>query len=491
MHKVNLRVHKDSCSKHEFFFSKFKRFYLWSRWFILGGILIQNGLACYFPEVVLNEDQKKEVERHLLSSRPTPQYSINAIIEDQIRLIGFDLSTNKVQSGKTFTITYYLEGLSPNPKDSKMFVHLQGRGKGAWQNLDHVPIKGYYPIRLIKKGQIVKDVQHVRVKPAFKPGTAKLYWGLYQGRSRLKLKNSKDVKHDKRNRVYLGTLQIQRGTALPTAFAQQKVSPTPILIDGVLSEPVWKRSRWTHHWSDPQGNSKKRKPKTRAKFAWDSDHVYVGVECWDSDIWATLEGRDQKLWEQEVVELFIDHDGDYRDYLELQVSPANQVFDARFDYRRSSLKKAMSWNFKGWETAVHLEGTLNQRTDQDVKYVVEMKIPVQEIIGKQRDIKQKLKADDTWKINLFRFDRPKDKRTIALAFSPPIIPDFHALDAFGTLKFLPASPQLRSKDSSSSHLSNRSIHSQSNVPPTPNPPSSSTSKSVSTPSLTPKPSPLP
>ena len=99
-----------------------------------------------------------------------------------------------------------------------------------------------------------------------------------------------------------------------------------------MSEAVWKRSGWTHDWSDTQGNSKKRKPKTRAKFAWDSNHVYIGIECWDSDIWATFKGRDQKLWEQEVVEVFIDHDGDYRDYLELQVSPANQVFDAQEGY---------------------------------------------------------------------------------------------------------------------------------------------------------------
>jgi hypothetical protein len=424
----------------------YNQFLIGCQWLVLSGLFFGHSLGCYFPEVVLSEDQQKEVERHLLLKTPTPQYPINAVIEDQIRLIGYDVSTSEVKAGKTFKITYYLEGLNPSPKDSKMFIHLQGRGKNAWQNLDHVPIKGYYPIRSIIKGQIVKDVQHVRVKPSFKPGKAKLYWGLYQGKNRLKLKNPKEIKHDKRNRVYLGTLTIKRGVPLPIAFAQEKVSLDPIKIDGLLLEPVWKRAGWTHDWSDPQGNSKKRTPKTRARFAWDSHFVYVGIECWDSDIWATLKGRDQNTWEQEVVELFIDHDGDHRDYLELQVSPANQVFDARFDYRRSALKKAKTWDFKGWETAVYVDGTLNQRTDRDVKYVVEMKIPVQGILGTESGPKYTLKADDSWKINLFRFDRPQKKRAVALAFSPPIVPDFHALDAFGTLKFLPASPSLKSKE---------------------------------------------
>ena len=87
---------------------------------------------------------------------------------------------------------------------------------------------------------------------------------------------------------------------------------------------------------------------------------------------------------------------------------------------------------KGLKTAVHVNGTLNQRDDKDRSWVVEMAIPAAEVPG----AKQPLKAGHSWRANLFRFDHPAgQKRQDAASFSPPIVPDFHALDAFGTIRF--------------------------------------------------------
>ena len=151
-------------------------------------------------------------------------------------------------------------------------------------------------------------------------------------------------------------------------------------------------------------------------------------------MWATLTERDSDTWEQEVVEVFIDADGDKRDYLELQVTPANVVFDARFEYRRSDLKRARAWDMKGWETAVNVVGTLNKRNDRDSSYTVEMKIPLSEVPGAPT----KLNIESSpWRVNLFRFDwneAPKGRQSAA-ALSPPYIGDFHHLEAFAYLKF--------------------------------------------------------
>ena len=202
-------------------------------------------------------------------------------------------------------------------------------------------------------------------------------------------------------------------------------------MDGKLEEPVWKRARWTANWTHPSGKGG-QKPKTRAKFVWDSDNLYVGVESIDDDIWSTLEKRDSNTWEQEVIEVFIDADGDKKDYLELQVTPANVVFDAKFSRHRSPLGAARAWNMKGLRTAVHVDGTLNKRDDTDKAWTVEMVIPASEVPG----AKHPIAAGQSWKVNLFRFDWPKNqKRQNAVSFSPPVVPDFHALDAFGAIKF--------------------------------------------------------
>ena len=141
--------------------------------------------GCYFPEVTLSPAQEALVQQSQLSSPPAPQYPLNVDFGAQVRLLGVDLSAQAVRPGGTVTVTYYLEGLSDSPQDYKVLTHLQGRGRGAWQNLDHVPVKGLFPLKNLKKGQVIKDVQTFRVKPNFPASKAKLYWGLYRGKLRL------------------------------------------------------------------------------------------------------------------------------------------------------------------------------------------------------------------------------------------------------------------------------------------------------------------
>ena len=85
----------------------------------------------------------------------------------------------------------------------------------------------------------------------------------------------------------------------------------------------------------------------------------------------------------------------------------------------------------GLVTMVTVKGTLNQRTDQDDGYSVEMKIPIAKVPGGLQGLKR-----GEWRINFFRFDLLKPKGQQASGWSPPPVPDFHHLDSFGALKFL-------------------------------------------------------
>ncbi len=403
-----------------------------------------------YAEPTLTPGQKKKVEAHLLAEAPTPQYPVGAVIENQVELIGYDIDKTSATPGEKVSITYYIEVLAEKPEDNKIFVHFQGRKNDpkAWMNLDHHPIEGLQPLRKMKKGQVIKDVQTFKIREDFPGGPAKIYWGLWRGNYRLKVDNAdaETVTVDKEGRVVLATVQIKgkpgqpgkSGAAdkparkrLPMARGAKLAEGEAITIDGKLDEPVWGRAIATAAWTSPDGKARPV-PETAAKFAWTPTHLYIGVESKDDDVWSTFTERDSNTWEQEVIEVFIDADGDKKDYLELQVTPANVIFDARFERHRSDLAKARAWNMQGFETAVVVDGTLNQRDDTDKGYVVEMAIPVDQVPG----AKAPLAHGFTWRINLFRWDAPKDGRQRAAAFSPPIVGDFHALDRFGRLRFM-------------------------------------------------------
>lgn len=389
----------------------------------------------------LTPGQKKKVQAHLLTEAK-PQHMINAVIEDQVRLIGYDIDKTEVAPGGTVKITYYIEGLSDRPDDNKLFVHFQGR-KGdtkAWMNLDHAPVGNLLPLHQLKKGQIVKDVQSFTVRPDFPGGEAKIYWGLWRGNYRLKIKNAAKAPHDSEGRVIVATLKIKGGkaarkAALPSASATQLAAGETMTIDGVLDEAVWKRAKYTDYWVAPNGKGGDA-PKVRARFAWDAEFLYLAVESEDTDVWSTFTDRDSNTWEQEVIELFIDADGNRKDYLELQVTPANVVFDAKFAKHRSDLAVARAWNMAGLKTAAKVDGTLNARDDVDVGYVVEMAVPVAQVPG----AKVPLAGGQQWRVNLFRWDFPKGQRQRSAAFSPPVVGDFHALRRFGRLNFVAAKP---------------------------------------------------
>lgn len=395
-------------------------------------------VACQeHPEQSLTPAQKKKVEAHLLDQAPTPQIPIGAVIEDQVRLIGVDVDKKKVKPGESVTVTYYIEPLKDKLGDNMPFVHFQGRKNDAraWMNLDHHPVEGLHMLREAKKGKIIKDVQTFTVKPDFPGGEAKIYWGLFRGDHRLKITNADQVPHDDEGRVIAATIEIDAPQAkpavLPLATATRLPAGEQLTIDGKLDEPAWERAQWTGWWVSPDGKDGPA-PRTRARFLWDEGHLYVGVESQDDDVWGTFTERDSNTWEQEVIELFIDADGDQKDYLELQVTPNNVVFDARFEKHRSDLAKARAWNMEGLRTGAHVDGTVNQREDTDQGWTVELAVPVAQVPGAPAPVAH----GQTWRVNLFRWDAPKTGGQKAAAFSPPIVGDFHALDRFGRLRFV-------------------------------------------------------
>ncbi|MGB0646211.1 MAG: carbohydrate-binding family 9-like protein, partial [Bradymonadia bacterium] len=345
-----------------------------------------------YVDAPLSPSEQKRVDKALQNTNPSPKKSLNVDVEDQIRLLGVDVSPADVEAGSRVVVTMYLKALHRQMEDNRIFLHFQCRGRSNFQNLDGKSITHrLLPLRRLKEGQIVSDRIEFTVHSGCKTGAATLYWGLYRGADRLKFKNAKSgqVSHDGR----LKALRLQIKGAQPPILRAIKTNG-PALIDGKLTEPFWQTA--TPISLKRIGGRESFFQSTKIRAVYDDTHLFIGVDAKDSDVSSTFTERDSNTWEQEVIEVFIDAMGSKRDYLELQVTPANVIFDAKFSHHRSDLQKARAWQMNGLVTMVNVDGTLNKRDDRDAGYSIEMKIPLAQVPGGLQGVKR-----GEWRINFF------------------------------------------------------------------------------------------
>src|SRR4051812_35513155 len=56
-------------------------------------------------------------------------------------------------------------------------------------------------------------------------------------------------------------------------------APSPITIDGKLSDEAWKATPWTDAFVDIEGDKKPRpRYRTRVKMLWDDNYLYIAAE---------------------------------------------------------------------------------------------------------------------------------------------------------------------------------------------------------------------
>ena len=150
-----------------------------------------------------------------------------------------------------------------------------------------------------------------------------------------------------------------------------------LTIDGKAEETSWKKARWSNYFVDIEGD-KKPEPylKTRMKMLWDDDFLYFYAYMEEPHIWATLKERDAVIFHDNDFEIFIDPDGDTHNYFEFEVNAFNTVWDLLLTrpYRDGG-RAINAWDIKGLKSAVHLDGTLNEPSDEDKGWSVEVAIP--------------------------------------------------------------------------------------------------------------------
>ena len=171
-------------------------------------------------------------------------------------------------------------------------------------------------------------------------------------------------------------------------------------IDGKPDEASWKKAAWSDLFIDIEG---KRKPlyDTRMKMSWDDQNLYIYAQLSEPHVWANLKERDTIIFYNNDFEIFIDPDGDTHNYYEFEMNALNTIWDLFLSkpYRNKGTILG-GWDFKGLKSAVHIQGTLNDASDVDIGWSVEVAIPWSFVTEPGGIIK--IPKNEYWRINFSR-----------------------------------------------------------------------------------------
>jgi hypothetical protein len=170
--------------------------------------------------------------------------------------------------------------------------------------------------------------------------------------------------------------KFEAATREPEYYVCPRTIVAPRLT-GKLDDDVWGHAPWTADFVDIEGA---RKPlprfRTRAKMLWDDDYFYVGALMEEPHLCGWITDHDAVMYLDNDFEVFVDPPGRGHHYGELEVNVLNATWDLMLTHPYRSGGSAISgWEMHGVRTAVHLDGTVNDPSDTDTGWSVEISIP--------------------------------------------------------------------------------------------------------------------
>lgn len=179
--------------------------------------------------------------------------------------------------------------------------------------------------------------------------------------------------------------------------------------------------------------------ETAFRALWSADGLYLRFDATDPSPWHTMTQRDDTLWEEEVVEVFLDLDRSGRDYYELEINPANVVCDLWMASPWPDKVGHIDWNLAGLETRVQARRDAGSQT---TGWTATAFLPWSGFrsLPSSRGIALPPTPGDAWRFNVFRIKRPggaahPDSDAVFAAWSTPSQPSFHDPSAFRSFVF--------------------------------------------------------
>ncbi|HEV3345141.1 MAG TPA: sugar-binding protein [Pirellulales bacterium] len=225
----------------------------------------------------------------------------------------------------------------------------------------------------------------------------------------------------------------------------------PPTIDGKLADDAWQIAPWTDDFVDIEGERRPRpRFRTRAKMLWDAEYFYVAAEMEEPHVWGTLTKRDSVIFQDNDFEVFIDPDGDNHAYYEVEINALNTCWDLFLPrpYKDGGHADG-EWDIPGLRTAISVQGTLNDPSDRDTGWTIEIALPWRAL----REFAHRPappRDGDQWRVNFSRvewrheiaagkYQKTANTREDNWVWSPQGIVDMHRPERWGYVQFSTAS----------------------------------------------------
>jgi 4-amino-4-deoxy-L-arabinose transferase-like glycosyltransferase len=155
------------------------------------------------------ERNQSPYQAFVLDTEPPIGHRVEVNLQDQLLGLGWDVTDGAgkpveyVVPGRKYHFRLYYKVLTPISGEWETFIHIDGFHRRF--NGDHKTLNGKYPFSLWQPGDIVVDDSEFSLEPNFSAGNYNVYYGLFTGDTRLKVKTGR---HDD-NRIEGGQIRVQ------------------------------------------------------------------------------------------------------------------------------------------------------------------------------------------------------------------------------------------------------------------------------------------
>lgn len=231
------------------------------------------------------------------------------------------------------------------------------------------------------------------------------------------------------------------------------------MTDGDLADGCWKDVPWSADFVEIRGGGQPApRFRTRMKMLWTADALHIAAEMKEPHVWGTLREKNAIIFHDNDFEVFLDPDGDTLNYHEFEVNALGTIWELTLDKPYSKGGTAThGTNLPGLKSAVKVQGTINDSSDIDTGWTVEIAIPWKDMAGYRAEKNPGPPADgEVWRINFSRVEwqhELKDGRYVRIpphgakiedgdhpeanwVWSPQEVINMHVPEKWGRLKFV-------------------------------------------------------
>ncbi len=211
----------------------------------------------------------------------------------------------------------------------------------------------------------------------------------------------------------------------------------PVVIDGLADDEAWAAAEPIHFifpWDDvSQANAQ----TTVARMLYDDDALYIIYDCVDPYLHSEVTERDGPVYNEDAVEIFVAPNADdISTYFGFEMNILGTLLDyVAYDggvERTPSESIRFQWRSEGVDIATTYEGTLNDHSDIDEGWVLEIRIPFDNF--RHYGARIPPQPGDMWRLNLNRTAGYKGQFSLWSDTHAPR-PSFHHSALFGKAYF--------------------------------------------------------